>query len=225
MQEKSETIHPRPQLSRAQWLDLGGTWGFTYDDTNCGQDEKWQEREDVFTRTIQVPFPPESAASGIGDTNFHPIVWYRRTFQVPDEYASKRLLLHCGAVDYSTQVWVNGQLVAVHEGGQTPFTADITSVLRPEGEQVVVIRAEDMPLDLTQPRGKQDWQEHPHTIWYHRTTGIWQPIWLEPVSATHITQVRWVPDLDQGLLSMTISLQRQDNTSVQIRVRLSQRGN
>ena len=85
MQEKSETIHPRPQLSRAQWLDLGGTWGFTYDDTNCGQDEKWQEREDVFTRTIQVPFPPESAASGIGDTNFHPIVWYRRTFQVRAE--------------------------------------------------------------------------------------------------------------------------------------------
>ena len=149
MQEKSETIHPRPQLSRAQWLDLGGTWGFTYDDTNCGQDEKWQEREDVFTRTIQVPFPPESAASGIGDTNFHPIVWYRRTFQVPDEYASKRLLLHCGAVDYSTQVWVNGQLVAVHEGGQTPFTADITSVLRPEGEQVVVIRGQHHRSILT----------------------------------------------------------------------------
>ncbi len=74
---------------------------------------------------------------------------------------------------------MNNQLVVTHEGGHTPFSADITNALRPDEEQVVVIRAEDLSTDLAQPRGKQDWQQEPHAIWYHRTTGIWQPVWLE----------------------------------------------
>ncbi len=199
MQENMDMVHPRPQLRRTHWVDLGGAWGFAYDDTGCGLDQGWQECTDVYTRTIQVPFPPESSASGIGDNNFHAVVWYRRTFRVPHEDAGKRLLLHCGAVDYNGHVWVNGQLVAAHEGGQTPFTADITAALRLGEDQVVIIRAEDAPTDLAQPRGKQDWQEPPHEIWYHRTTGIWQPVWLESVDSVHITQVRWTPDLDRGL--------------------------
>lgn len=172
MPEKSVSIHPRPQLTRARWIDLGGPWGFAYDDAGRGFDERWQERQDIYTRTIEVPFPPESPASGIGDTSFHPIVWYRRTFQIPSGDNGKRLLLHCGAVDYRAHVWVNGQLVVTHEGGQTPFCADITTALRTDEDQVIVIRAEDAPLDLAQPRGKQDWQEEPHSIWYQRTTGI-----------------------------------------------------
>src|SRR2546425_5660333 len=151
MQEKSSALHPRPQLTRACWIDLGGAWSFAYDDAGRGLDEGWQERADVYTRTIQVPFPPESPASGIGDPSFHPIVWYRRTWKLLPEYAGKRLLLHCGAVDYRAHVWVNGQLVATHEGGQTPFTADITpavldkSALYTCREQVIAIRAEDAP--------------------------------------------------------------------------------
>ncbi len=186
--------------------------------------EKWQEKEEVFTRTIQVPYPPESIASGIGDNGFHAVVWYRRTFEVAPEDAEKRLLLHCGAIDYYAQVWVNGQLIARHEGGQTPITVDIRTALRPGTEQVVVIRAEDAPKDLTQPRGKQDWQEPPHEIWYHRTTGIWQPVWLEPVSPTYISQVRWTPDLDRGLLSFTVTLEREEDTPLNLRVRLYQDG-
>ena len=209
LQEKKNTIHPRPQLTRTRWIDLGGTWGFAYDDERRGLDESWQMETDVYRHTIQVPFPPESLASGIGDTSFHPIVWYRRTFHISSLDAGKRILLHCGAVDYRAHVWVNGQLVAIHEGGQTPFNTDITTALHSDKEQVLVIRAEDAPLDLTQPRGKQDWQEQPHNIWYHRTTGIWQPVWLEPVDSTHITQVRWTPDLESGLLGLTVSLQRQ----------------
>src|SRR5436305_13767399 len=137
MQKMSETLHPRPQLTRARWIDLDGPWGFAYDDDACGLDEKWQEKEEVFTRTIQVPYPPESSASGIGDNGFHAIVWYRRIFEVSPEDAEKRLLLHCGAIDYYAQIWVNGQLVARHEGGQTPITADIRTALRSVGEQVV----------------------------------------------------------------------------------------
>jgi beta-galactosidase/beta-glucuronidase len=224
MQKKSAEVHPRPQLTRTRWIDLGGNWGFAYDDGGRGLDEGWQERADVYTRTIHVPFPPESSASGIGDTSFHPIVWYRRTFEVSPEEREKRLLLHCGAVDYRAQVWVNGQLVATHEGGHTPFSADITSALRSGEKQVLVIRAEDAPLDLTQPRGKQDWQEQPHRVWYDRTTGIWQPVWLEPVAATHITQVRWTPDLDQGVLGLSVKLQRREEADVRVRVQLSLHG-
>lgn len=221
MQEKTEILHPRPQLTRPEWIDLSGAWGFVYDDTAIGLDEGWQQRKDAFTRTIQVPFPPESPASGIGDTSFHPIVWYRRTFHSPSLDNGKRLLLHCGAIDYASQVWVNGQLVATHEGGNTPCSADITSALNENTEQIIVIRAEDAPLDLTQPRGKQDWQEHPHAIWYHRTTGIWQPIWLEPVSATYITQVRWTPDLDSSMLGVVVKLQRRDIHPLHLRIELS----
>ena len=144
-------------------------------------------------------------------------MWYRRTFSVPAEYEGKRLLLHCGAVDYRAHVWVNNKLVVTHEGGQTPFHADITAALRTDGEQVVVIRAEDDPTDLAQPRGKQDWQEHPHSIWYHRTTGIWQPVWLEPVAPTHIYRVRWTPDLENGLIGMMVTLERQDEQHLRLR--------
>ena len=220
MQEKVETLHPRPQLTRSEWIDLSGAWGFAYDDTAIGLDENWQQHRDAYTRTIQVPFPPESPASGISDPGFHPIVWYRRTFQKPRLANGRRLLLHCGAIDYASQVWVNGQLVATHEGGNTPFSADITSVLNTNVEQTIVIRAEDAPMDLTQPRGKQDWEEHPHDIWYNRTTGIWQPVWLEPVSATYITEIRWTPDLDRGVLGVVIKLQRRDTTPIHLRIKL-----
>ncbi len=222
--DTTETTHPRPQFRRAAWTSLDGPWGFAYDDADRGLDEGWQGRADVYARTITVPFPPESPASGVGDTSFHPVVWYRRAFDVAPEDRDKRLLLHCGAVDYRAHVWVNGQLVAMHEGGNTPFSADITAALRSDGEQVVVIRAEDAPSDLAQPRGKQDWLERPHRIWYHRTTGVWQPIWLEPVPATHVTGLRWTPDLDRGLLGLAVSLRRRDTTPLQVRVQLSLRG-
>src|SRR5918998_104412 len=165
-------LHPRPQLAR----------------------DRWFERADPFDRTVIVPFPPESSASGIGDPGYHPVVWYRRTVQVTPADRRGQLMLHFGAVDYRADVWVNGRLVARHDGGHTPFSADITPVLRPDGEEnVVVVRAEDQPTDLGQPRGKQYWEERPRRIWYHRTTGIWQPVWLEPVPATHLAELRWTP--------------------------------
>lgn len=218
-----ETVHPRPQMTRARWTDLGGTWGFAYDDADVGLDECWFERADVFDRQIVVPFPPESRASGIGDPSFHPVVWYRRTFTLPPDDQDERLLLHFGAVDYRAHVWVNGQLVATHEGGHTPFTADITNALV-SGEQTVVVRAEDRPDDLAQPRGKQDWQPEPHKIWYRRTTGIWQPVWLEPVPRVHITALRWTPDLDQGVLGLHVELNRVPSSSLHLRVRIWLRG-
>ncbi len=119
------STHPRPQLTRSRWSDLCGPWQFAYDDKDRGLREGWQHRTDVFDRTIQVPFPPESTASGIGDRGYHRVLWYRRTFRAERDPGG-RVLLHFAAVDHSAQVWVNGRLVAVHEGGQTPFSAEIS---------------------------------------------------------------------------------------------------
>jgi len=200
-------LHPRPRLTRDRWTDLNGAWQFGYDDENLGLDQRWHTDAGHFDLTITVPFPPESEMSGINDKGFHPVVWYRRTFdQRPDE--GGRLLLHFGAVDYSARVWVNGDLVATHDGGNTPFSADITASLKPEGEQVIVVRAEDQPGDVSQPRGKQDWLEKPHAIWYHRTTGIWQAVWLEPVPATHVTELQFTPDIATGTVKVEASFNR-----------------
>jgi beta-galactosidase/beta-glucuronidase len=216
-------VHPRPQMTRPRWTDLCGVWRFAYDDANVGIDKRWQDRDDAFDREIVVPFPPESRASGIGDPAYHRYVWYHRTFEVPASDRDGRVLLHFGAVDYRACVWVNGQLVATHEGGHTPFSADITHALV-EGEQTVVVRAEDDPHDLSQPRGKQDWEAQPHKIWYNRTTGIWQPVWLEPVPLTHIARLQWIPDLRNGTLSLQVRLNAEPSRPLRLHVCLMLRG-
>ena len=217
-------LHPNPLLARQDWIDLRGTWGFAYDDDDRGVKERWQERSDVFRRSIEVPFPPESPASGIHDLSFHAIIWYRRTFHVPTERTGDRVVLHFGAVDYRAQVWVNGDLVVEHEGGQTPFSVEITDTLQPGGEQVVIVRADDDPSDLAQPRGKQDWQLEPHGIWYGRTSGIWQPVWVEVHGTSYITGVRWTPDVDRGALGLAATFARGDEDPIRLRVRLTLHG-
>ena len=215
------TIHPRPQLTRERWIDLCGEWQFAYDDDDRGLRKQWQRRDDVFNRTIIVPFPPESPASGIGDQAPHTVVWYRRSFIVDPADRAGRLLLHFGAVDYRAQVWVNGQLVAAHEGGHTPFSADITTALLDDSEpQTLVVRAEDLADDLAQPRGKQDWQVEPHAIWYPRTTGIWQPVWLEPVGEVAIAAVRWTPLAAQGQVELEVTLARPARQQVRLDLQL-----
>jgi beta-galactosidase/beta-glucuronidase len=214
--------HPRPQLVRDRWTDLCGTWRFAYDDGDVGLDAGWAQDPSALHRTIEVPFPPESPASGVADTTYHPVVWYSRTFTAPQR-PGERLLLHFGAVDYRATVWVNGHRVATHEGGHTPFSADITAALGPGAEQVVTVRAEDLPTDMTQPRGKQDWRPRPHIIWYERTTGIWQPVWLEPVAASRIEAIRWTPNLGRSEVSVRVRVHGW-HAGHRVRVRLSLRG-
>ncbi len=182
--------YPRPQLRRDFWISLNGAWEFAFDPSASNRDPcevKW-------SRQIQVPFAPETRASGIGDDDFHPLCWYRRSFEAPP-LEGRRLVLHFGAVDYRATVWVNGHLTATHDGGYTPFHCDITDSLRSAGEQVIVVRAEDDPLDLQKPRGKQDWLRTPHSIWYPRTSGIWQTVWLESVPRTFISSLQWRPNM------------------------------
>jgi beta-galactosidase/beta-glucuronidase len=213
-------VHPRPQLVRREWTDLCGRWGFAHDDDDIGLADGWPEQEKPFDRTITVPYPPESKLSGIRDTGHHPVVWYRRELKSPRPPDGERLLLHFGAVDYRAMVWVDGALVGTHEGGHTPFSCDITHALRDGGRHSVVVRAEDQPTDGTQPRGKQDWETEPHAIWYHRTTGIWQPVWLERVPHTYVQELQWTPDLPAGRVRMEVRLNRVPRSPLAIAVRL-----
>lgn len=206
-------VHPRPQLVRRAWVALDGVWGFSFDDARVGAEHAWYATATPFDREIMVPYPPESAASGIAETGFHPVVWYRREVLRADLLAAglgsqgERVVLHFGAVDYIADVWLAGQYLGRHEGGSTPFAFDISHVVSAHGSSwPLVVRAEDDPLDVAQPRGKQDWQVEPHGIWYPRTTGIWQPVWLEAVPSTAVTDVVWTPDLTDGSVELRLEL-------------------
>lgn len=193
--------YPRPQFVRAEWLNLNGEWEFAFDDAETGERDGWHEGAREFPARIAVPFCYQSELSGIADTAFHDTVWYRRSFVLPANYAGKRIVLHFGAVDYECRVWVNGKLVLAHEGGHTPFKADVTEALQ-DGENVVVVKAVDYSKDVTLPRGKQFWEEKSAGIFYTRTTGIWQSVWLEPVAPTHLSRIRLTPDIDHNQLKL-----------------------
>jgi beta-galactosidase/beta-glucuronidase len=180
--------YPRPRLRRRDWVNLNGTWQFAFDAPN-------------FDRSIVVPFAYQSELSGIGERTLHDTVWYRRHFEPPE---AERLALHFGAVDYHATVWVNDVEVAQHDGGHTPFSVDITNAVR-RGENELVVWANDPSTDRSLPRGKQYWKEKPETIFYTATTGIWQTVWIEPLSERHITSVRLSPSLDSGRLAFEVA--------------------
>jgi beta-galactosidase/beta-glucuronidase len=207
--------YPRPMLCRERWTSLDGTWELALDDADEGLVGRWwdPETEAAFPRHIEVPFPPESPASGVGERGFHPVVWYRRRVrhaELVDADAAAgdgRVLVWFGAVDHSARVWLDGRLVAEHVGGQTPFSADVTEALDPDAdEHVLVVRAEDRPDDVEKPRGKQDWRPEPHVIWYERTTGIWQTVWAETVPRRHVADVAWTPDIAAAVVHAEVTV-------------------
>ncbi len=180
-------------MERANWTSLDGEWDFSIDakaEVSVPMLVDWNA-------TIVVPFSPETAASGVKNTGFYCAVWYRRSFETTRLEMGHRMLMHFGAVDHRATVWVNGVELCTHEGGYTPFTVDITEALRGEGMQEVVVRAHDDPADLAKPRGKQDWKIEPHSIWYPRTTGIWQTVWTEVVPPTYVELIRWASNLER----------------------------
>ncbi|UOX85666.1 glycoside hydrolase family 2 [Amycolatopsis sp. FBCC-B4732] len=178
--------YPRPQLTRPRWLNLNGVW--EYAGWPSSPDEP---RPSGYAERILVPFPPESALSGIGRRD--EVLWYRRLFEVPPDWTGSRVLLHFGAVDQTAKVWVNNQLVATHEGGYTAFSADITDVLRASGPQELTVRAEDRTDIEPFPVGKQ--RNTPGGICYTASSGIWQTVWLEPVPTHRVDRLDLTPDL------------------------------
>lgn len=187
--------YPRPIMERADWANLNGLWEYAI--KPVGESEPGK-----FDGQILVPFAVESSLSGVqknlGRDNE---LWYKRTFTVPAAWKNKKVLLHFGAVDWKTEVFVNDVLVGTHKGGFTPFSFDITGFLG-KGQQKLVVKVWDPTNDGPQPVGKQ--HKNPHGIWYTPVSGIWQTVWLEPVSAKHIANLKTVPNIDTKKLTVDV---------------------
>lgn len=189
--------YPRPQFERTAWVCLNGEWQFQFDDAQIGETERWYG-EVALDRQIQVPFCYQSELSGIGISEFHDTVWYKKKVSIPLEMKGKEIILHFGAVDYASKVWVNGHLAATHIGGHTPFSANITEFLRQDEPNDITVQAQDYSTDVTLPRGKQFWKEKSELIFYTSTTGIWQSVWMEAVEPIHLSRVSYYPDIDRN---------------------------
>jgi len=186
--------YPRPQLQRENWLNLNGIWDFTVS-------SKASPQPDSFDRRILVPFCIESPLSGVGERiSPEQRIWYRRLFEVPDDWDGKRVILNFGAVDYEAAVWVNEALVGSHQGGFDPFSFDITEYLRDENNELLV-SVWDPTNSEEIPTGKQ--RLSPRGIWYTPVSGIWQTVWLQPVDeALSIDSVRITPNIDSSTVAV-----------------------
>jgi len=190
--------YPRPQMVRKDWLNLNGLWEYAIKPKDQGQPQD-------FDGQILVPFPAESALSGVmkpvGEENR---LWYRRTFETPKKWKGRKVLLHFGAVDWDTTLWVNGRQVGAHRGGYDPFTFDITDTLKDAGPNEIVLSVWDPTNAGYQPRGKQ--VSKPRGIWYTAVTGIWQTVWLEPVPEAYIRAIKIEPDVDGNCIWLSVDI-------------------
>ncbi len=200
--------HPRPSFVRDSWQNLNGDWDFLFDFGNSGRDRKLYLNENFSKgdiKRITVPFCPESPLSGIGYRDFMSAVWYRRSFDITKEQLGERILLHFGAVDYHSVVYINEKKVGEHIGGYSPFVFDITEYVA-EGENTLIVYAEDDNRGGTQPCGKQVLTYHSRICSYTRTTGIWQTVWLEFVPKNYIKHAKITPFVDDGYARIDLDI-------------------
>lgn len=186
--------YPRPQMVRTDWLNLNGLWDYAIL-------PKGNNIPSAHQGKILVPYPVESSLSGVqktvGENNE---LWYQRSFTIPANWKNKKVILNFGAVDWKADIWVNDIKVGSHQGGYTPFSIDISAALSKDKTQKLSVRVWD-PTDASfQPRGKQ--VRNPQGIWYTAVTGIWQTVWLEPVEQTYIQQIKTIPNIDGGNISV-----------------------
>ncbi len=207
--------HPNPQFYREAWENLNGEWEFSFDFGATGR-ERGLPTAQKLDKKILVPFCPESKLSGIEYKDFMNCVWYRREFSVPDTWRDGgRVLLHFGAVDYKTTVYLNGEEAGTHTGGYTPFQFDITGLLA-DGVNVVTVCAEDDNRSGLQPCGKQAHRYFSSGCDYTRTTGIWQTVWLEHVPENHIERFRLIPDVKNRRLLFEVYHTGKENLHVDV---------
>ena len=199
--------HPRPDAFRSSWMTLNGEWQFEIDQAGDGATRGLTSGKDL-ARKITVPFCPESKLSGIGNYGLMRNVWYRRHFEVSAAMKGKRIRLHFGGVDYQSWVWVNGNLAGTHIGGNVAFAFDVTPFLR-NGRNEIVVRAFDDTASGRQPTGKQTHSVSEGCV-YTRTTGIWQPVWLEAVGSSFVENFSIVPDPDKSRVFIDASVNGSD---------------
>ena len=197
--------YPRPDFVRNSYQCLNGEWDFAYDDQNVGLSEKWFQGK-ALDKKIIVPYTYLTELSGINEQDFHDVVWYQKEVKVERKISNGRVILHFGAVDYTSDVWVNGIHVLHHVGGNTPIEMDITEELDAAGTASIVVRAEDDSFDFQTARGKQYWKRKSEGIFYTRTVGIWQSVWIEEVPAVSLKYSRVTTDLDQRMVEMEFAL-------------------
>lgn len=196
--------YPRPQFFRPTWMNLNGKWQFEIDHCASGRSRGLMNKQ--LEGSILVPFCPESELSGVNYKDFMESVWYRRSFVLPEEAKDKKVLLHFGAVDYKCEAWVNGRSVGMHEGGYVSFTFDITDALK-DGENILVVCADDFLRSGRQPFGKQSDRFESYGCSYTRTTGIWQTVWLEWVPTAYVKGVKMIPDAQNGALYLDAEIE------------------
>ena len=201
--------HPEPMMRRDSWQNLNGEWLFAFDYSLSGRERGLflPKNKAAYPQTIIVPFCPESPLSGIGETDFIPAVWYKRPIWITGEQLRGKVLLHFGAVDYETAVYVNGQLAGEHIGGYSSFMMDITAFLQP-GENDLTVFARDDLRSRHQPSGKQSHRRDSYSCMYTRTTGIWQTVWLEFVPNGYIRSARYYADIREGALELELSFSK-----------------
>lgn len=194
--EKVWSEYPRPQMVRAEWINLNGLWDYAIRPKEGGMPEQWDGE-------ILVPFAVESSLSGVMQTvGPEQVLWYHTAFEVPESWSDDQIVLHFGAVDWRAEVWINDIQLGQHEGGYDGFSFDLTPFLR-EGKQELVVKVWDPTDHGPQPRGKQ--VSNPRGIWYTAVTGIWQTVWLEPVGGVkHITGLNYSPSPASGRVEVTI---------------------
>jgi beta-galactosidase/beta-glucuronidase len=193
--------YPRPQMQRNQWQNLNGLWQYSI--VPVSNDKSIPN---VFDGNILVPFAVESALSGVAKTvGKDSILWYQTIINTSSKLKNKKVLLHFGAVDWRSEIYINGNKIAMHEGGYDPFTVDITHSLKKGSKQRLSVRVWDPTDEGPQPHGKQ--VINPRGIWYTPVTGIWQTVWLETVPETYIEYTKQIPDLDNKTLTVNTSVQ------------------
>ena len=190
--------HPNPQLMREDWLNLNGTWEFAETD-----EEVAFLGDAVYPDHIVVPFCRESTLSGLGRTGFIKNVWYRRRIELPETWTGKKVLLHVGACDWKTAVYINDALIGEHTGGSVAFAFDSTAALKPGGN-TVIIHAFDDTRSGVQACGKQSQKRESYGCLYTRTTGIWQTVWLEAVGQTSVKRFEAAPDISNEMLHLNV---------------------
>lgn len=192
------TEYPRPQLERENWKNLNGLWSYAIRPKNAISNA-------TYDGEILVPFAVESALSGVGKTvGKDSILWYQTSFLLPSNFRGKRILLHFGAVDWETEVFINERSVGKHQGGFDPFTFDITDYIT-KGNQQITVKVWDPTDEGPQPIGKQ--VRNPKGIWYTPVTGIWQTVWLEAVPESYIVSTKQTPDIDKERLNLTATIE------------------